>query len=137
MGNSNKEHAHMPPSQRAKQFLPFDAVAGLREALKIKEHEMGLISRKELSEEVKEYIDEVLQEIKAGDNVSVKYFRNEPGCEREGDMILIEGRVVRIDAMSGEMIIQPDEAGCDRHGFTEQSVIRIRDITSIEKSEYD
>ena len=51
MGVRSKERAHMPAAQRAKQFLPFDAVAGLREALKIKEHEMGLISREELSDD--------------------------------------------------------------------------------------
>ena len=28
-----KARPKMPPSQRAKQFMPFDAVAGLREAL--------------------------------------------------------------------------------------------------------
>ncbi|MBQ9180307.1 MAG: hypothetical protein IJ132_05845 [Firmicutes bacterium] len=40
----NKPRAKMPISQRAKQFMPFDAVSGLREALREKdrEHEMLL-----------------------------------------------------------------------------------------------
>ena len=40
----NKPRAKMPISQRAKQFMPFDAVSGLREALREKDrgHEMLL-----------------------------------------------------------------------------------------------
>ena len=134
MGNSHKERPHMPPSQRAKQFLPFDAVAGLREALKVKEHEMGLISRAELSEEVSDHINEVLQEIRTGDHVSVKYFRDEEGFAGEGCMEAAEGTVERIDTISGTVTIRKDDAGSDRHGFKEQLLVRIVDMTSIEIS---
>lgn len=51
---AKKEHAHMPPSQRAKQFLPFDAVAGLREALKIKEEEMKFFYQTAFTEKTDE-----------------------------------------------------------------------------------
>ncbi len=44
----------MPPSQRAKQFLPFDAVAGLREALKIKEEEMKVFYQTAFTEKTDE-----------------------------------------------------------------------------------
>lgn len=135
MGVRSKERAHMPAAQRAKQFLPFDAVAGLREALKIKEHEMGLISREELSDEVSEYINETLQEMKTGDHVSVRYFRDEKGFDGEGDMVLIEGRVTGIDAISRTVTVEPDDASEDLHGFTERTVIEIADITSIDIDE--
>ena len=135
MGVRSKERAHMPAAQRAKQFLPFDAVAGLREALKIKEHEMGLISREELSDEVSEYINETLQEMKTGDHVSVRYFRDEKGFDGEGDMVLIEGRVTGIDAISRTVTVESDDAQEDLHGFTERTVIEIADITSIDIDE--
>ena len=135
MGVRSKERAHMPAAQRAKQFLPFDAVAGLREALKIKEHEMGLISREELSDEVSEYINETLQEMKTGNHVSVRYFKDEEGFDGEGDMVLIEGRVTGIDAISRTVTVEPDDASEDLHGFTERTVINIADITSIDIDE--
>ncbi|MBR2547421.1 MAG: hypothetical protein IKF07_04440 [Eubacterium sp.] len=138
MGTRNKEHAHMPPSQRAKQFLPFDAVAGLREALKIQEHKMGLISRKELSDEVAEYINETLARMKAGDHVAVRYFRDEKGSDsgREiGDMVLITGTVTGIDSVSQVITVEADDAGNDLHGFNEQTRIPIGDITSLDISE--
>ena len=43
MGNASKTRPKMPLSQRAKQFLPFDAVTGLQQALRKKEAEMGQI----------------------------------------------------------------------------------------------
>ena len=135
MGVRSKERAHMPAAQRAKQFLPFDAVAGLREALKIKEHEMGLISREELSDEVSEYINETLQEMKTGDHVSVRYFKDEEGFDGEGDMVLIVGRVTGIDAISRTVTVESDDAPEDLHGFTERTVIEIADITSIDIDE--
>ena len=135
MGVRSKERAHMPAAQRAKQFLPFDAVAGLREALKIKEHEMGLISREELSDEVSEYINETLQEMKTGNHVSVRYFKDEEGFDGEGDMVLIEGRVTGIDAISRTVTVESDDAQEDLHGFTERTVIEIADITSIDSDE--
>lgn len=135
MGGKSKERAHMPPSQRAKQFLPFEAVAGLREALKIKEHEMGLISREELSEEVGEYINETLQEMNTGDHVSIRYFRDAEGFDGEGDMVMISGIVRGVDPISQTVTVEPDDAAKDLHGFTERTAVRIQDITSIDIDE--
>ena len=76
---NNGKRAKMPVSQRAKQFMPFDAVSGLRQALRKKEHEMGLISRKELSLETREDINETLSMIGRGDTVAISYFAEESG----------------------------------------------------------
>ena len=70
MGN---KRGSMPQADRAKQFMPFDAVRGLREALA--EKERILVPKKELSEEKKEELDYLLKEIqpneqeKTGNNV--------------------------------------------------------------------
>ena len=45
------EQYKMPRSQRAKQFAPFDALKGLREALKLKEYENERKEKGDLSEE--------------------------------------------------------------------------------------
>ncbi len=49
-----KARPKMPPSQRAKQFMPFDAVAGLREALTEKEREMELFYKTAFTEKTEE-----------------------------------------------------------------------------------
>ncbi len=49
-----KARPKMPPSQRAKQFMPFDAVAGLREALTEKEREMELFYKTAFTEKTDE-----------------------------------------------------------------------------------
>ncbi|MBQ3281211.1 MAG: hypothetical protein IJH41_02275 [Eubacterium sp.] len=49
-----KTRPKMPPSQRAKQFLPFDAVSGLREALTEKEREVELFYRTAFTEKTEE-----------------------------------------------------------------------------------
>ena len=54
MDTRNKNRAKMPPSQRAKQFMPFDAVAGLREALTEKEREMDLFYKTAFTEKTDE-----------------------------------------------------------------------------------
>ena len=73
----SRTRAKMPVSQRAKQFMPFDAVSGLQQALRAKEHEMGLISRSELSDETRESINVELTKLESGDFVSVTYFSEE------------------------------------------------------------
>ncbi|MBR3147356.1 MAG: hypothetical protein IKF54_04330 [Eubacterium sp.] len=130
MSSKLHERAHMPASQRAKQFLPFDAVAGLRQALKMKEHEMGLITRKELSEETAEDINETLGILKPGDHVSVAYFRE--SSQEEGEMALIIGKVVGMSESSRTVTVIPDDGESDMHGFTAETVIKTDDIMSID-----
>ena len=57
-----KVRAKMPPSQRAKQFAPFDAVVGLRKALL--EKEKIKVKRKELSEDMTDEINFTLKRFK-------------------------------------------------------------------------
>ena len=113
----------MPPSQRAKQFLPFDAVAGLRQALKLKEHEMGLISRKELSEEMSDDINEALMELTPGMQVSVTYFREEQ-TEEKGEYTVLDGFVKGLDTVRREITLTD--------GGGEETRIKTDDIISID-----
>ena len=57
---------------RAKQFLPFDALKGFQEALRKKEIEY--IPKKELSEDIKEELGEMLSSLDSGENIRVKYY---------------------------------------------------------------
>lgn len=60
---------------RAKQFVPFDALKGFREALA--EKERILVPKIELSEEMMEELDRKLHNLAPGEMVSVVYFHND------------------------------------------------------------
>lgn len=81
----------MDRENRAKQFMPFDALKGLREALI--EKERILVSKKELSEEEKEELDRRLKQIQKGDMVTVEYFQY-------GEYSKVTGMVRRIHETS-------------------------------------
>ena len=62
----------MPRSQRAKQFAPFDAVVGLRQALK--EKEKIKVERKQLSEDMIYEINNTLKNLNVNDTVTVIFY---------------------------------------------------------------
>ena len=81
---------------RAKQFLPFDALKGLQEALREKEIEYE--ERKELSEETLHELDDILNRIERGDIVAIKYYKARRYSE-------IKGRVTKIDVIKKKIQI--------------------------------
>ena len=87
----SKIRPQMDRSNRAKQFMPFDALKGLREALQ--EKERILVPKRELSEEQKEELDYKLRQIQKMDMVTVEYFQN-------GEYVQVTGIVTRIDETS-------------------------------------
>ena len=106
--------AKMPKSQRAKQFAPFDAVVGLRTALK--EKEKICISRKEVSEDLAAEIDSVLKVLETGDNITIMYYDNP-----EENYIRITGKLKNINTQKQTLQISDD-------------IICIDDICFIEKN---
>lgn len=73
---------------RAKQFLPFDALKGLQEALKEKEIEYE--ERKELSEDSLYELDNIFNKIEIGNTIIIKFYKNRVYKE-------INGTVTNID----------------------------------------
>ena len=67
---------------RAKQFLPFDALKGLQEALREKELENE--ERKELSEESLIELESKFNTIDKGSNVKIKYYDDKRYVEIDG-----------------------------------------------------
>ncbi len=84
----NRIHPKMDRSNRAKQFMPFDALKGFQEALR--EKEKIIVPKRELSEEQKEELDYQLQQIQKMDVVTVEYFQ-------DGEYVQVTGVVTRID----------------------------------------
>lgn len=78
----------MDRADRAKQFMPFDALKGFREALE--EKERIVVPKRELSEEQKEELDFKLRKVRKKDIVTVEYFH-------DGEYVQVTGMVSGID----------------------------------------
>ena len=68
-------------SDRAKQFMAFDALKGLQEAYRLKELEVD--ERKDLSEETLKELNEKFNTILIGDYVIITYYKNRKYIEEK------------------------------------------------------
>lgn len=81
----------MDREHRAKQFMPFDALKGFREALL--EKERIVVPKRDLSEEQKEILDRKIGLVRIRDMITVEYYQN-------GEYVKVSGLVSRIDTTS-------------------------------------
>ena len=79
-------------SDRARQFLPFDALKGLQEALREKERELEEEERKELSEEQCEIISMLLNKLEIGIKIKLRYYKNKQYINYEGIVSKIDSK---------------------------------------------
>ena len=89
----------MNREDRAKQFAPFEALSGLREALRQKEVKHESEVKREISEEKINLIAETLSTIDKGDKIEVK-------CFEDGYYITIIGNVTKIDFIKKFLILE-------------------------------
>lgn len=95
----------MSMNDRARQFLPFDALKGLKEALRLKEYEHERIMKKDISDEKISYISRMLGQITKNDYVYLKYyddghyFQVEGKCKIDYNKFLIkfEEKTIRFE----------------------------------------
>lgn len=78
-------------AERAKQFAPFDALRGFRDALR--EKERIVVPKPELSEEMKEELDRNFSQVKLKDIITVVYFQKD-------ECLKVTGMVSRISITS-------------------------------------
>lgn len=64
----------MTNEERAKQFMPFDALKGLREELKKREEKYLREKKKELTEEEILALSKKIIQIKKGDTIQITFF---------------------------------------------------------------
>jgi len=81
----------MDRGTRAKQFIPFDALKGFREA--ITEKERIIVPKRDLSEGQKEELERKLRQLKKKEIITVEYFNN-------SEYVQVTGVVTRIDEVS-------------------------------------
>ena len=84
---------------RAKLFVPFDALKGLQEILREKEREVE--ERKELTEESLMELQEELNKVEIGSTVFIKYYKNKKYID-------ITGVVRKINFVKKKIIINED-----------------------------
>ena len=94
----------MPPSRRAKQFVPFDALKGLKEAIAAKERRPE--PRRVLSEEMMAEINKTLSGVQRGQCVTVVYYRS-----MEQAYLQLTGTVMKVDPYW--RYLQIDHVGID------------------------
>lgn len=92
---------------RAKQFAPFEALNGLRQALAMAEREHEKVPRSDLSDESKDEIEQVLSKIQTGSKVRAIFYE-------DGYYLSIVGNVTKLDTVFrsitiGEGIIRFDD----------------------------
>ena len=83
--------------ERARIFLPFDALSGFREALREKEKEY--IVKKDLSEEIKYDISNKLNMLDKEDNIVVRFYN-------EGEYKKIKGIVKGVSSVRKKIFLQ-------------------------------
>ena len=85
-----KNRHPMPVSERAKQFMPFAAVSGLTQALEKKERELSRVEKREPTEERARKINQCLNDMEKGDDITVTYFA-------QGEYLTVSGTVEAAD----------------------------------------
>ena len=84
---------------RAKQFLPFDALKGLQEALREKEREYE--EKKDLSEDTLNDLNNKFNQIDNGSLIKITFYKN-------GKYSEIKGRVTNIDYVKKKIQINKE-----------------------------
>ena len=82
----------MDRSDRAKQFMPFDALKGFQEALR--EKERIRVPKRSLSEEERAELDRELARIGKMDMVEAEYFQ-------DGEYVCVRGMVAAVSRQEG------------------------------------
>ena len=88
----------MTREQRAKQFAPFDAMKGLREALQRQEELHSRVRKRELDDAVTEQISLGLRRVERGTTVSLV-------CYHDFHEVTLTGKVTAIDFLSGFLLL--------------------------------
>ena len=105
----------MNREDRAKQFLSFDALSGLREELKKREEKFLRVEKREITEEKALELSNMLSVIGKGDEVSITFYY-------KGVYVCVNGVVTAVNTAFKYIVIN-------------QNKIAFNDIYQIERAE--
>ncbi|MBP3885751.1 MAG: hypothetical protein J6D54_12570 [Olsenella sp.] len=89
---------HMPMSERAKIFIPFDPLKGFREALAERERRATAVHMSDLSDEVRGEMSRVVATLEPGDTVCVSHYV-------DGHYETVVGPLTKVDVTAGVMYV--------------------------------
>lgn len=92
----NRARNRMNRKERAKQFVPFDALTGFREALR--EREKIRAERRELPEEWETELSRRIGQIQKNDCITVEFYE-------AGEYLIFTGMVSKVDKRSKKLVI--------------------------------
>lgn len=100
-------HPKMDIGNRAKQFIPMDALRGFSVAVLTKQREKQLVTRINLSEDEMELLNWQLHQIQSGDTVTVTYFQLEKniGDLEIGTYMTETAQVEEVDMDGGALVL--------------------------------
>ena len=123
----------MTRASRAKQFLPFDALPGFKEALK--EKEIKKEAKIELSEDSLQELENKLNELEKGSIIKLIYYKNNRYIETIGTVAKIDYMRKKIILIHGDEIVN----ALSRKNYVENEdgnvneVVNVCDVIEIEK----
>lgn len=97
----------MTRQERAKQFMPFDAMKGLQEALRDREEKFSRVERRERGEEALEALSIEITRLERGDKIKILYYHSFHEVEKVGTVEKID-MVYRYIIFAGEKIVFDD-----------------------------
>ena len=80
----------MNNQDRAKQFMPFDSLKGLQEALRAREERRSRIEKRTLSEDMKDKLSKIFQRLQKQSRVQVTFYLHGHYIDLEGDIVEID-----------------------------------------------
>lgn len=95
----------MTRAERAKQFMPFDSMKGLGEALRRREEKILRGPRRSLSEEEERKLDRELRRLEPGDIVQIRFFAG--GRDQS-----YRGRVREVRPEEGRILFEEAGTSC-------------------------
>lgn len=123
----------MTRASRAKQFLPFDALPGFKEALK--EKEIKKEAKIELAEDSLQELERKLNELEKGSIIKLIYYKNNRYIETIGTVAKIDYMRKKIILIHGDEIVN----ALSRKNYVENEdgnvneVVNVCDVIEIEK----
>ena len=97
----------MTRQERAKQFMPFDAMKGLQEALRDREEKYSRVERRERGEDALALLSSEITRLERGDQVKILYYHSFHEVEKVGFVEKID-MVYRYIIVAGEKIVFDD-----------------------------
>ena len=107
----------MPRSERAKQFMPFDALKGLKSAMRIKEYENERIAKGEMSEEKAKELSKLLISLDKDETIKLIYYDDGHNVELVGKALVdsvkrivkVQNQIVQFDQIVDIIVQSIDE----------------------------